>query len=123
MLIVSEEQWPRALLRAQLVEEGWDAVGARSMAEALREPVAEPGRGPVRCLVVDASALGPAGETGSERVEELRTRHGDPPVILLASATIRPPAGRWTETVRRPTRVKTVVEAVERAVGGRPTPT
>ncbi len=42
--IISTEQWPRALLRAELIEDGYDAVGyltAEQTLEALRCPSAE----------------------------------------------------------------------------------
>lgn len=126
VLVVSQDQWPRALLRALLVEEGWDAIGARTLAEALGVPAEEPGRGPVACVVVDQSALEapPAGggsmqeRTSTSPLAELRTRLGGPPVVLLARGTVPPPSGPWTEVVRRPASVDRVADAVRRVVAG-----
>ena len=38
ILVVSAEHWPRALLRAQLDEAGYDAIGAGTLSRALRHP-------------------------------------------------------------------------------------
>lgn len=38
VLVVSGEQWPRVLLRAQLGEARYDAIGARTLSEALSHP-------------------------------------------------------------------------------------
>ncbi len=56
ILVVSGEQWPRALLRAQLGEAGYDAIGAGTLSRALRDPPDDAERGPVRLMVVDSEA-------------------------------------------------------------------
>ena len=107
------DQWRRALLRGALREAGYDAVGARGVREArLINPVA-PGRGPVRLVVIDQDALRGAESTDLQR---LRGRHGDPDVVLLARATIAPPAGAWKRIVHRPVSVADLVSAVETLV-------
>ena len=57
ILVVSAEQWPRALLRAQLDEAGYDAIGAGTLSRALRHPLDDPERGPVRLIVLDSGAV------------------------------------------------------------------
>src|SRR6266581_4880723 len=56
ILVVSGEQWPRALVRAQLDEAGYDAIGARTLSRALRHPPDDAERGPLRLVVVDSRA-------------------------------------------------------------------
>lgn len=110
VLIVWEDPWLRALLRAQLVEEGYDAVGAPGLAAALSYPVDEPGRGPVRVLIVDQDvAEGPQ----KELVSALCSRYPDSRLLLLAKGIAPVPAGPWEAIVRRPTSVGEVVTVVK----------
>src|SRR5206468_2850084 len=68
-------------------------------------------RGPVRLVIIDQDVLdGP----DLAHVSALRERYGEPDVILLARATIPPPAGPWTRVLRRPVSVGDVVSAAER---------
>ncbi len=113
------DQWPRALVRAALREAGYDAIGTRTLAGALAYPAHAPGRGPVRGLVVDWSAIerAPDAVTGAV-LAELRGRHGAVPVVLLASAVHGDPPGSWTRVIRRPFSVGDVVQAVLDLVRG-----
>ena len=103
------EQWPRALLRSALRETGYDAVGTRTLSSALRVPVSLPGRGPVRLIVVDQSAL--HGDAG-DRLERLLANHGHPPTMLLARSTSATPGGSWDRVLRRPVSVAEISTAV-----------
>ncbi len=62
VLVVSPDRALRALVRAELREAGYDAIGASSFAAALEYPPAERERGPVRLLIVHEGAVDPAGE-------------------------------------------------------------
>jgi DNA-binding response OmpR family regulator len=110
VLVVMPDQWPRALLRAALREAGYDAVGARDLIAALRASRAEPGRGPVRLVIVDQSALGSASD---EQLGRLLARHGTPTAILLARAAVAARAGPWRRVIRRPVSVADIVTAVQ----------
>lgn len=113
VLIVSPDQWPRALLRAELVEAGYDASGTRSLAVALGRRRHEANREPVRLLILDQSAL----EQGWPALLEcLRSRHAGSPVLLLARGTGTPPAGPWDVVLRRPLTIRRVVDEVRRLV-------
>jgi hypothetical protein len=111
VLLVMPEQWPRALLRAALRESGYDAVGARTLAEALRARPAEPHRGPVRLVVVDQPALDVAA--GGEQLARLLNHHGGPATLLLARTTMAAPGGSWHRVLRRPVSVADVVAATQ----------
>ena len=110
IIIISPDQWPRALLRSALREVGYDAVGTQSLTSALRIPVREPGRSPVRAIVVEQSALG--GGDG-ERLGELLARHERPATLLLSHTTTTPPAGSWSRELRRPFSIDDAVRAVQ----------
>src|SRR5215471_7581439 len=56
LLLVVPDHWTRVLLRAELLEEGYEAVGATSMEAALSVPKADT-RGPVRLILLDQDAL------------------------------------------------------------------
>src|SRR6059036_3204969 len=57
ILVVSREQWPRALLRAQLAKAGYDAIGSGTLSRALRHAPNDAERGPLRVVVVDGGAV------------------------------------------------------------------
>jgi hypothetical protein len=118
VLLIMPQQWPRALLRAELREEGYDAIGARNLSEAGRHPATDPERGPVGLVLVDDAALSPGRE---ELLEPLLARHGRPPAILLARAGHAVPGGPWTRVLQRPVRIEDIVQAV-RAILAAPRP-
>lgn len=110
VLLVLPDQWPRALLRAELREEGYDAVGARSLEEALvyRPEVSE--RGPVRLVLVDGDAV------RESAMAELLGRHRDPPAALLAHAAQEVPPGPWVRVIRRPVSIADLARVVRELV-------
>jgi DNA-binding response OmpR family regulator len=113
VIIVMPEQWPRALLRAALREEGYDAIGARSLREAVAYPRAEPGRGPVRLVMVDATAE----DAGAlELLDVLRRAHAHPLFVLVAGAGRPLPSGPWDRVLRRPASIDAIVAEVRQAL-------
>jgi len=107
VLIVMPDQWPRALLRAALREEGYDAVGTRTMDSALRIRPGEPDRGPIRLVVVDQAAL--KGAEG--KLERLLARHKASSTLLLSRPTLAAPSGPWDLVLQRPVSVGDIVAA------------
>jgi hypothetical protein len=105
VLLILPDHWPRALLRAQLREEGYDAIGARSVEEALVYRPEVPERGPVRLVLVDADAMGEGG------LADLLARHGNPPGALLAHAGQEVPPGSWVRVIRRPASIADLARA------------
>jgi DNA-binding NtrC family response regulator len=110
VLIVMPDQWPRALLRADLRQAGYDAVGTRNLSSAQRIRADEPDRGPVRLVVVDQSAL---GESGDDQLARLVTSHNAPATMLLARPTVPAPGGKWRSILRRPVSVGQIVAAAQ----------
>jgi hypothetical protein len=105
--------WPRALLRAALREVGYDASGTRALKSAVFQAAPDPGRGPVRLVVLDQEAL---AEDQAGDLEALRTRTFAAPVLLLAPATRRVPEGPWTRVIRRPTSIAALLQEIESLV-------
>jgi PleD family two-component response regulator len=84
ILIVMAAQWPRALLRAELREAGYDALGARDLDEALTYPREEAGRGPVRLIILDQAV---SRSRDDPRLVELLQKHQEAQTLLLRYPT------------------------------------
>ena len=115
VLVVMPAQWPRALLRAELRERGYDAAGARDLLEALSED--EPAEGPVRLILIDQDALTEGdAQLLRDLVHRLVEHHPAATVILLAGTTHKEPEGPWQQVLRRPMSISDIVTAVQLAV-------
>jgi DNA-binding response OmpR family regulator len=116
VLLILPEQWPRALLRAALREDGYDALGAPGLPAALHYPTASPGRGAVRLILVDQAALGDAD--ARDLMGDLLRRHGDALPVLLARARPAVPHTAWEKglpwlkVIRRPVSLGEVLATV-----------
>ena len=104
----------RAGLRAELRERGFDAVGARDLAEAARYARPFGGRGPVGLLVVDQVSLG--DELDARALERLRGRLGAPPTVLVAAGNREAASGDWTAVLRRPITIGEIADYVGRVI-------
>ena len=115
ILLVMPGQWPRALLRAELRERGYDAAGARDLLEALSE--GESAEGPVRLILIDQIALA-EGDAAllHDLVNRLVANHPGAAVVLLAGTTHKEPEGPWQQVLRRPMSISDIVTAVQLAV-------
>ena len=115
VLIVMPAHWPRALLRASLREVGYDAVGARDLVDAFRDPPDD--RGLVRLIILDQDAVGGEDEPLlGDLLVRLRERHPAAGTVLIARATTRLPRGAWERVLRRPISMDGIVRAVEALV-------
>ncbi len=108
VIIISDEQWARAGLRAELREHGYDAIGATDIEHAERYVTPDPHRGPVKLVIVDQAA---ADARTIDTLERWRTALGAR-VLLLAHATRDVPSGPWDEIVRRPVSIGDLEERV-----------
>jgi len=111
---VADDQWLRAGLRGELRERGYDAVGARDLVEAIRVARPEPGRGPVRLVLLDQSSLG--DELSADGVRELRRAIRDAPAALIAPGNRRKADGEWAAVLRRPITVGEIADYVARVL-------
>ena len=115
VLVVMPAQWPRALLRAELRERGYDAAGARDLLEALSD--GEPAEGPVRLILIDQDALTEGdAQLLRDLVHRLVEHHPAATVILLAGTMHKEPEGPWQQVLRRPMSISDIVTAVQLAV-------
>jgi len=110
VLLVMPEHWPRALLRAELIERGYDVVGAPDLTAALLVRPVEKGRGPVRLIAVDHDVM---VESQGALLERLVSRHQNPRLVLLARAQLETPPGSWDQIVRRPALIGEIATAIE----------
>lgn len=107
--IISVEQWPRAMLRAELIELGYDAVGFLSIDDALLRLYRRPGQKP-KAIILDLNEL----DISQARLAALR-RNAIPIAILGGSAELADPAVSefpWEFVFRRPFMIRDVIEAV-----------
>jgi hypothetical protein len=110
VLIVQAAQWPRALLRAALRQEGYDALGARDLTEALAYPESEEKRGPVRLIILDQELL----EGHASLLAELLGRHHDVLTLVLESAFRPPVQESWPHVLRHPVTIAEIVQTTQK---------
>jgi DNA-binding response OmpR family regulator len=110
--IVSADQWPRAYLRAELIERGYDAVGFVTMKDALLRLMLVRSRRPA-LLVLDLH--------GQEINEEMRATlfREHVPSLIIADIGHREDEclGPVVYTLRRPVTIGAIAEAVDRLMG------
>ena len=110
VLVISNEQWPRALLRAELEQAGYDAVGAETVSEAMHQSIADPER-PVQLVVVDSGIA----SAEAEAMAQLRRRYPGVPFVVIQRAGPAPP-GPWTASLHRPVTIGDIVAAVRKLI-------
>ena len=113
ILLVMSDHWTRALLRAELIERGYDVVGAPDLVTALLCRPVERDRGPVRGILIDQEVL---VEPAVRLLDLLVSRHRNPPVLLLASPLLTSPSGPWKRVLYKPAAIGEIASAVEEAV-------
>jgi hypothetical protein len=96
-------------LRAALRHEGYDALGARDLEEALSYPEEEGERGPVRLMILDQEVL----EGHDSLLAELLGRHRDALTLVLESAFHPPVAGDWQRVLRHPVTIADIVNTTQ----------
>jgi hypothetical protein len=113
--IVDADHWPRAYLRAELIERGYDAVGFPALRDALVAlPIARARRRGPALVVVDLAALeveprllGALGQAGA-------------PVLGVAGAAAAEDqlvrGFPWAALLRRPVTLGAIADAVERLI-------
>ena len=111
--IVDADHWPRAYLRAELIERGYDAVGFPTLREALgalanvRRPA---------LVIVDLGAL----EVEPRSLAALG-RAGAPVLGVVGAAAAEDQLVRafpWAALLRRPVTIGAIADAVERLLAG-----
>jgi hypothetical protein len=103
------DQWPRALLRAELLEAGYDTVGARTLEEAATLLGHDEERGPVGLVLVEERALR-GQESALSKVARIPSVALT--VLLTRGAGSPDPAGAWSRVLRRPLSLGAIVAEV-----------
>jgi DNA-binding response OmpR family regulator len=88
-VLLIQEEWPaRALLKAELEEQGWQVLGADTVRLALHLST----RRGFRPDVVVVDALGLSSDLSESESEELRFMRGQAPLLVLLSNQYENPA-------------------------------
>jgi DNA-binding NtrC family response regulator len=113
--IIDAEQWPRALLRAELIEAGYDAVGFVRLRHALAALAMGAAAYPApRAIVIDLREQGATAE-GLGRL----SASGAMLIAVGGALELAEPAVagvRWTALLRRPVSLGEIKDAVARNV-------
>ncbi|MBZ5497488.1 MAG: hypothetical protein LAP85_13890 [Acidobacteriia bacterium] len=111
--IISTEQWPRAILRAELIEHGFDAVGYLTLDEALVELPRRLSRKP-QIIILDLSGQ----EITRARLFAL-VREAIPIVILGGAVEVGDPLigeFSWAGILKRPFMIREIIALVDQLV-------
>jgi DNA-binding NtrC family response regulator len=112
--LIDADHWPRALLRAELIERGYDAIGFATLDEAIvrlaRERPLRPG-----LVLIDL-----AGQELTRGAVALLSAGDVVPVIGLVGAVEAAEAQRlgFTALLRRPLSLGQIADAVRRQLAG-----
>jgi hypothetical protein len=111
--LIDADHWPRALLRAELIERGYDAIGFESVDDAIVRLAADRPRRP-RLVVLDL-----AGQPVTPGVVALLSAGGVP--VLGIAGAVEATAARetlgLTRVLRRPLSLGEIADAVDRTLG------
>jgi hypothetical protein len=113
--VVGADHWPRAYLRAELIERGYDAEGFEALRDCLARLAARPGHRP-RAIVVDL-----AGEAADDRLFAAVFRKGIPMIAVAGAedaAASRLHDLPWTVFLRRPVTIGAIADAVAQLSSG-----
>jgi DNA-binding NtrC family response regulator len=119
--IVDSEHWPRAYLRAELIERGYDAEGFVTLTELLVRLALAPARPAL--VVID---LHGQGAQASQESNDRRLTHllgAGFPVLAIGGVTEwedeRLRTRRWARFLRRPLTIGEIAEEVDRVLARR----
>jgi FixJ family two-component response regulator len=109
--IVNADHWPRAYLRAELLERGYDAIGFETLEDALaRLALARALRPALLLLDLD-------GQIVDDR-QRLALANARVPILAVTGAgAAQAPPGPLAGTLRRPLTIGAIADAVDRATG------
>ena len=100
--IIDAEQWPRVMLRAELIERGLDAVGYETAGDAIESLPSRPPN------VIVANLRGQA-----PRLVERLLAIGVPVLIIAGAPEIDDlPQGAWAAVLRRPVSIGEIADAI-----------
>lgn len=113
--VIGSDHWPRAYLRAELIERGFDAAGFVAVRDAVARLVIDRARPALAVLDLHDQAA-------TDRGLETLLAAGFPVIAIGGAAESADPAlsGRpWAQFLRRPITIGGVADAVQRLLGAR----
>ena len=111
--IIDNQQWPRAYLRAELIERGFEAVGYTDLASA----VASLGHSPRFRL--SALVLELRDQTVETRLLDVMMKTGIPVILLVGLVEANEPVVKqydWAAVMKRPTSIGAIADKVQELV-------
>jgi len=109
--IIDSEQWPRACLRAELIERGYDAYGFITIQDAL-EWFAQP-----TSLKADSIILELRGQQLTKELLDAIQNLNVPTIVLGGSTELNEPLiqeRKWEEVLNRPISLGTIADVVQK---------
>ena len=115
--IVDSQEWLRACLRAELIDEGFDPVGYQDVRDALLA-IRQPAGAKPDVMVVEL-----CGQTVSRPILAMLAKAGVPTILLGGAAELSDRAlseFAWAAVLRRPFTVAALADALRRLVPAHP---
>jgi hypothetical protein len=110
--IVDADHWPRAYLRAELIERGYDATGFETLKDAVIRLLVARSRRPA-LLVIDLH-----GQVIDDKLANFLLRERLPAVAVAdATSPVSVPPGGLVALLRRPVTIGKIADAVDRFMG------
>jgi DNA-binding NtrC family response regulator len=111
--IVDSDQWPRACLRAELIERGYHAVGFITLNDALAS-LSKPRSPKPDALILELKDQ----ELSQDLIDSIR-QLGIPTILLGGSAELNHPlirGGKWDVVLKKPFSLGTIADLVQKLV-------
>ena len=112
--IIDSQQWPRAYLRAELIERGFDAIGFVELTETVAA-LNDPEYVTPRLVILELQ-----GQSITKGDLDTLTRIGIPTVALGGAAELNQPLVKefkWEAVIRRPFTIGEIADVVEKRLG------
>ena len=112
--IIDSQQWPRAYLRAELIERGFDAIGFIQLSQAL-SALDDPHDLKPRLIVLELR-----GQPFTQNELDTLARSGIQTIALCGMAELNEKSVRefkWAARLQRPFTIAQVVDLVEKTLG------
>jgi DNA-binding NtrC family response regulator len=114
--VIDSEQWPRACLRAELIERGYNPYGFITISHALNSLSKRPAPPKPELIVIELREQNLAPEL-IEAVRNLRI----PVIVLGGSAELNEPViqqNKWEVVLKRPVSLGKIADVVEKMILG-----
>jgi hypothetical protein len=111
--VIDSEQWPRACLRAELIERGYDPYGFITIGDALDLLSRQPGPKP------ELIFLELRGQDLTEQLIEALRGLRIPTIVLGGAAELNDPllqAGQWQTVLKRPVALGRIADVIENII-------